>query len=775
MKKALLSLLTVLLFFCLGTAVFLYVNIRSSRPDLNGARVLTGIQAEITLLTDSWGVPHIYAQNEPDLFFACGYVQARDRLFQMDLMRRTAWGRLSEIFGEETLEKDKVMRTLGLGEAAAKDMGLLDPSVRELLLHFCRGVNAWMQSRRLNWPPEFLALRYQPEPWRPEDMLIIKSLMALGQCLDYPSEIVRMNLFKKLGEERALEILEEGLQGRPPMEFEASLLPWLDHFLFQGGGTWAISGNKTKSGRPLLANDSHLAIHFPSLWYEMHLNCPGLHVAGATIPGFPFILVGHNESLAWGMTNSAVDVQDLFIEEMDREGGRYKDAEGWKIVEKKRVLIKVRGRRQPIPWIVEWTDRGPLISPLIINSETPLSLRWVLHDGDRSFEAFIRMNKARNREEFRTALTLVGAPSQNYVFADRNGNIGNYLSGKIPVRTAQSGLFPYPGWLSDGGWKGDLSEEDKFTIYNPAGGVVVSANNRPAPGDYPHYLGLDFDGSVRAGRIRELLIQTETHTVESFQMIQNDVFSKRAEVLIPLLMEREGSDPDTEAALKMIRKWDLQMGEGSAPALYGAFSSFLYREIFLDELGTDFLSFDFLFQRKNAGHMRILMDPDSPWFDNTATPQPESRSDILLSALRKGYGWLSARYGADPEAWNWPEIHSLLLQHPLGARPLLGFLNRGPYPVKGGALTILSSYSYQDLTTSHSAGCRQIIDLSDWKKCVSVLPSGQSGNFLSPNYDDQISLWLDGKYHPMLFYSEDVETHSVGKLSLRPPAGKRVP
>ena len=767
--------MTALLFFCLGTAVFFYVSLRPPRPDVSEERALEGIRKGVTLITDSWGVPHIYAQNEPDLFFACGYAQARDRLFQMDLMRRSAWGRLSEIFGPDTLEKDKVMRTLGLGEAAAKDIGLLDPSVRELLRQYCRGVNAWMKSRRLNWPPEFLALRYQPEPWRPEDMLIIKSLLALGQCLDFSSEIVRMNLFEKVGEKRALEILEEGLQDRPPIKFEASFKPLPEKFLFEGGNAWAISGDKAKSGSPLLANDSHLAIGIPSIWYEMHLDCPGLHVAGGTIPGLPFILAGHNQSVAWGLTNSGLDVQDLFVEELDKEGGKYKDVDGWKTVEKKRVLIKVRGRRQAIPWIVEWTNRGPIISPLIIDSEKPLSLRWILHDGDRSFEAFMRMNKAQNWEEFRGALALISAPSQNFVFADREGNIGNYLTGRIPVRLPQSGLFPYPGWISDGLWETYLAEEDKFTIHNPAEGLVVSANNRLSPKDYPHYLGLDFDVSIRASRIRELLLQTEKHTVESFQMIQNDVFSKKAEGLIPFLLEKEGSDPDTQAALEIIRKWDLQMGEGSAPALYKAFASFLYREIFLDELGADFPGFDYLFQRKNAGHLRILTDPGSAWYDNTATPEREFRSDIFLSALRKGYGWLSTRYGLEPEMWNWPVIHSLLFQHPLGVGRFRGFLNRGPYPMKGDAFTILASYSDQDLTTSHSAGYRQIIDLSDWNKCASVLPSGQSGHFLSPHYDDQISLWLDGKYHPMLFYSEDVETHLVGKLSLVPPAGRKAP
>jgi penicillin amidase len=771
MKKILLSLLTALFFFVLGVALFFTLSLRSSRPDLKGVRKLAGVRDEVILVTDTWGVPHIYAQNEEDLFFACGYVQARDRLFQMDLVRRFAWGRLSEIFGPGMLRRDKVMRTLGLGEAAAKDLSLLHPSAGKLLRQYCRGVNAWMQGRRMNWPPEFLALRFQPEPWRPEDVLIINDLMALAWPPDFAAELLRMNLFKKLGDVKAAELLEPGLQGRPPLLLEA-VLEGREYAVPQQGSAWVVSGARTKSGLPILASDSQMAAGLPSLWYEMHLDCPGLHAAGVTFPGIPLILAGHNDSLAWGLTGSGLDAQDLFIEELDGGRSKYRGPDGWETVKKKRVLIKVRGRRRPLPWIVEWTERGPILSPLIIKSEKPLSLRWALHDGSRSFEAFLGMNKARTTEEFRAALALGILSSSHVVFADREGNIGGSPGGGIPLRKAESGAFPYPAWDAEGAWKGYLPEGETFGAADPAEGMVVAAGCPLVPAEFPHYAGIGLGRSIRAERIRELLSQTESHTLDSFKLIQGDVFSKMGEGLMQAVPEGIESDPAYGDAIRMLKGWDLQMGEGSAPALYGVFQSILYGEIFLDELGADFPDFEEWFLGRSRGLQSVLMDPESTWFDNTATPERETRRDILLSSLARAYGWLSSRWGADPAAWSWPEINTLSFRHPLGGRRLTRFLNRGPFPMKGDPFTILVSRPMPDQGRAYSAGYRQILDLGDWKNCISVIPTGQSGHFRSPHYDDQIPLWVDGRYHPMLFYSEDVETYAEGKLFLIPSSGK---
>lgn len=765
MKKVFKAILFIVIIL-FGFALTLFFLFHLSKPRVKGRVFLKGIKDDVMVMTDSWGVPHIFAQNEEDLLYACGYIHARDRMWQMDIVRRAGFGRLSEVFGALTLDRDIAVRNFGLKEAALKDYEKLSPRMKKLLLLYSQGINSWLNSRKLNWPPEFLVLRYRPESWQPLDSLIVKEAMALLLCTDFPSEIVRANLVNKLGTHKALEILEEDLKNTPQEVEKGSLAEWMRVFITGGSNNWVVSGNRTESGKPLLAGDPHLEISVPPIWYEMHLSCPTLNAAGVSLPGIPFIIIGHNDSIAWSITNSALDSQDLYVEKLDADQDMYWDDGEWNPLLKKEEMINVRGKKHPHKIEIAWTSRGPIITPLIIQSQKPFSLRWVIHDGGQVADSFYLLNKAQNWDEFKNALKLFDAPSQNFAYADKMGNIGYYLSGKVPIRERAAALFPYPGWKEEGDWHGYLKEDQKPTLFNPEEALIITANNKIISDDYPHYLSIDYDVSYRAERIRDLLLQRQNHSVDSFIRIQNDVFSKQGESFIQILKEMDIPEGEVGESLKMLKDWDMQMGEGKEPALFEAFINFLSKEALKDEMGEDFESFDLLFRRKQAGLLRILDSPISPWFDKQDTPQEETRDSIFLSSLDKAHQWLSQEYGSSDD-WDWMKIHSIHFQHMLGQSLLFKFFNIGTYPLDGNAFTVRSNYS-SGYRTTHGSSFRQIIDLADLRNSICVITSGQSGHFLSRFYGDQIDLWRGGSYHPMLFFPEDIEINTVGRLVLKP-------
>ena len=765
MKKILRYFFLSLFFLLLGAVLFLVAEFYYSIPKIKGKCSLEGLSSEVRVIKDTWGVPHIFAQNEKDLYFACGYVHAQERMWQMDLNRRAGYGRLSEVFGEKTLEKDRLLRNFSLREVALRDFGQVSSKMKDLLVCYTKGVNAWMNSRRWNWPPEFLLLRYRPEPWQPLDSLLVRGIMALFLSYEYQNEVMRARLVKRLGPEEALTILEEGAV-IPSCEMEAlSLSPLLEMPGNQGSNSWVLQGSRTISGKPLLANDPHLEISLPPIWYEVHLNCPTMNVVGVSIPGSPLVILGHNPHIAWGMTYSTADCQDLYLEKFNDSKDMYLNGKGWEPLRKVQERINVRGRREAERMEVLWTERGPVVSPLIVETQVPVSLRWTVYEGGRTFEAFYLLNKARNWEEFKEALKMFDAPSHNFVYADRYGNIGYYLSGRIPLRPIEAALYPFPGWVEDGQWQGRIAEEEKPHLFNPEKGYIVTANNKIIPEDYPHYVSLDWDAPFRAERIEELLLQKEKHDVETLKPIQNDILSKKAELILPLL--QVGDKTALKESLNILREWDLQVNSQKGAALFLAFMDALHKEVFQDELGEDFERFDFLYRRKKAGLLRILSEPSSPWYDDKETDSVEDRERIFELSLERAKQWLEKRCGP-VENWDWTKTHTITFRHVLSQSPFLRFFNRGPYPLDGNAFTVKVSFSIRDSGITHGVSYRQIIDLSDHRNSVCVITSGQSGHVLSRSYDDQIPLWLGELYHPMLFTSEEIQDEARGILFLRP-------
>jgi len=776
MKKIIIAAGISLFFFLGGVVLFFLLSFYSSRPAEKGDAPFSALGSNVKVIWDKWGVPHIFADNDRDLFFAVGYIHAQERMWQMELLRRAGFGRLSEVFGPQTLDSDRFLRNYGFREAALKDQANLSDELEDLVTSYGMGVNAWLDSRGHNWPPEFMLLRFRPEAWGILDSLIIKEILALSLCPDFPSELVRARLVEKLGLERALQVLEQDA-GVSSLEKIPSLkvTPNFFDFVLAASNNWVLAGSRTTSGKPLLANDPHLQLSLPPIWFEMDLHSPGFRVAGVTFPGVPLVIIGHSASVAWGLTNSAADVQDLYIERLNESRDSYLDDAGWKPLLKKEEIIHVRGRDEPEKLEVLWTERGPILSHFIIENNIPISLHWTIHEGGRIFESLLLMNKARNWEEFCRAAALWDVPSLNIVYADVQGNIGYYLSGLIPLRKKSAALFPAQGWVPENGWQGFLEEAQKPIILNPKEGYIITANNKIVPEDYPYYVSCDFDVPFRYNRIEELLLQQEKHSVDSLKRIQNDIYSKRAELFLPAIKGLDPADARAKKAQAILRGWNGEMGAGKEAALFAVFMKTLGQEALADELGPEYKDYSVIFYRKQAGLLRVLSHPVLPWPGQDSADFVGAKEKVYASSLAQAYSWLEEKYG-QPENWDWEKIHSLNFPHALGRVPLLGFLNRGPYPMAGDSFSIRGSFSLDttgDYKTTYGVSYRQIIDLADFRNSVCVLSSGQSGHPLSKHYDDQIPLWLNGEYRPMLFYPGDIEANAASVFILKAPSKKK--
>ncbi|MDD8019828.1 MAG: penicillin acylase family protein [Acidobacteriota bacterium] len=755
-KKIMKYVLLVVLLAVMGSAAGIYLLLRSSRPGEKASLVMQGLQSEVLVTWDRWGVPYLRAQNEEDLFLAAGYIQARERLWQMELLRRLARGRLAEIVGEAGLPYDIRTRVLGLPVAIERDFGKLPDKTRRLFMAYASGVNTYIRQIKWNWPPEFILLRFRPEPWTVEDSLSIKQLLAMNLAADYTSELARINLIRKAGP-KAVELLEPGVDFLPDPEVRLDVLNFgriesIDQSGL-GSNNWVISGARTTTGLPLLTNDPHLAINVPPIWLEMGLECPEFKVVGETIPGVPLVIIGHNQHLAWGITSSYVDVQDLYIEKVEWDTKSYLRQGKWKPLTIRDEIIKIRGEKNPRTIKVNWTDEGPILNPFILNCELPMSLRWTLYEGDRTAEGLELINRANNWSEFCKGVELFENPSLNFVYADVAGNIGYYLSGKIPVRKKESAVYPYPGWREDSAWTGYLTPEEKPNIYNPPSGLIVTANNNIMPEGYNYYLGFDWILPDRKDRIIELLQTEEKNSLEKMMAIQNDVYSRRAARLKQILGQVKLIDPAAEEAKQILLQWSGEIKVGLASAIYEVFWNKLEELTFSDEFSFYFPDLARYLKPRPAGLEKILDQQDATWFDRLETPDRETRDQIIEKAMLESLKELTTIFGKNREKWDWARLHRLNYQHPLGQKWYFGFLNGGGYPMIGDSDTVRASIAARDYQTVAGASCRLIIDLSDFDRSLSVLTSGENGHFLSPHYQDQISLYLNGLYHPLNFSS----------------------
>lgn len=783
-RRALLAFLALLLpAVVIAGAIVVY----RPHPVIDADLRLLGLQERGEIVRDRYGVPHIFARNAHDLFFMQGYVLAQDRLFQMDLYRRAAHGRLSEVLGEATLAADKLTRTLTLTRAAERDLALLGAEARAAADDFSAGVNKFLEQHGESLPLEFVLLGYRPERWSALDSLAIMKLQSYDQSVNYQSELVRLGIAQRLGpsaiptlfpEPRGTAGLEPAWEriapylGRPASavpEGAAALATILgDAGPAAGSNCWAAAGSRTASGRPLFAGDPHLGVRNPSIWYEVALDGAGYRVAGFTIPGVPGVILGHSDRVAWSLTVAYIDQQDLYLERQDpADPRRFLYAGRSEAATVRREEIRVKGRAEPEPFDVVTTRHGPLLTPVLKGQVAPLALRWTALDGGRNLDGILALDRARDWASFRAAAALVEGPALTLCYADVDGHIGAALVGRVPLRAgADDGRLPLPGWTGEHEWREPLAPERNPSLLDPADGLVVISNQQWTTVEGAGSHG-EWDTGFRAARVRALLGGLGKATADDFRRMQTDVTSLPALRLREPLQAARAPTPLAQRAQELVRAWDGVLDAGSAAAaVYEVFVLKLIERTFKDKLG-ETLYADYLANGRalHAIH-ELVTRPADPWFAELGSDR-QGRDAIAALALGDAVRELERRQGGDPAAWRWGGLHRVTFAHPLGAAIPFGVLNLGPYERPGDDDTVNDApyhlYAPYDLR-SH-ASLRTIVDLGDIDRSLSILPTGQSGQPYAKHWGDQTPLWLRGDLKPMPLSRERIQAE--GTLVLR--------
>ena len=761
-----------------------YFWLRTSLPLTSGMVRVDGLDGRVEIVRDRWGVPHIYASTDHDAMFGLGYAHAQDRLWQMEMNRRIGAGRLSEVLGEATLSIDKFQRTLGYYRAVATDYAALSERSRTTLDAYAAGVNAWLAEGH-TLPPEFLLLGFEPGPWHPYDSLVWEKMMSWDLGGDYDLELLRQQLVQAVGPERTAQLLPpypaDGVDILASSDLaiapdSAAAIFAIDRALEQhfarggresGSNNWVVGGERTASGLPLLADDPHLGTSIPAIWYLAEIQGDTVHAIGATFPALPAIVIGHNEEIAWGVTNVGPDVQDLYVERINPANPNQYEVDGaWEDMTVVEELIYVDGEEEPIRWAARSTRHGPLISD-VSDTGAPLALRWAALDpGDTTMDAFLGLNYAADWEDFLAAQRLFVTPSQNFVYADRGGNIGYIAPGRIPIRAeGHNGMTPVPGWASEYEWQGYIPFEELPMTYNPAAGYVATANNRVIGDDYPHLLSNDWAPPFRAERIVEMIEELSGRaplTVDDMAAIQGDRTSTQTRTLLPFLTSLTGQDERQQQAIDLLTNWNGELGlESTAAAVYSAWLMHLERAMFEDDLRARLYAE--MSDRANPLFMQNVLDDPAlaaVWCDNVLSTPAEECADTALTALDQALDDLTERLGANMNDWRWERLH--ITQYPHNPFSQVSYLkgifhrtiaNGGDrYTVNVAPVRLSEPY-----VQTHAPGYRHIIDLADLNNSRFIITTGQSGNVLSSHYDDLIRPHRDVEYVPMTFGRENVQ------------------
>lgn len=745
---------------------------------VKGEERLHGPTGPVLIARDEFGIPHIYAGDE-DLFFGQGYAAAQDRLWQMDIWRRAATGRLAEVLGPQRIRReaasfrpsdlismDLFHRALNFKELARKDKELLRPFFLMALKQYRDGVNAYREKvcRERNLPPEFVILGYYPESWETEDSLAIGRLIGWMLCFAWRAKLIM-----------GLIVVDEGLRSLLPLDpsdvpvitdpsagvlnigsqnlrFLGLIGPW--------SNSWAIDGKKSISGFPILANDPHLPMVLPPFWHLVHLEGRDYQGAGASLPGLPGMVIGRNRHIAWGITAAMLDDADLYREVL-LDNNHYLFKGERKTLKMRTEEIRVKGEEPPLRFTLRFVSHGGVDCPLIsdvIETREALSLRWPGLEPNQGLEALLALNKARNWDEFREALSLFSIPAQNFIYADRAGNIGYQCAGKIPIRQGLKGVWgPIDGTTGEGEWEGYIPFSELPYLYNPPVSFLATANNRIAGKDYPYYLSRLWEPPYRASRIIQILLSKERFSVEDFQGMHMDSLSLQAQALIaalikPLILQGRLTGKALEGA-EILINWDGECwAESVEAAIFHVFYDRLLNKVFKERMERHqeglFQQYFSLLHIPVEPADRLLIEGSPLWFR-------EEKWDIIASSIQEAMGFLQERLGPDRKGWAWGRIHTLTIRHPLGhenhwASRLLNCLfqlNSGPYPFPGDGMTInLGGYPLTEpFQVAIGPSYRQVVDLADSEGLWVSLPGGNSGNPLSAHYRDLEAVWLQGR------------------------------
>ncbi|HLM58375.1 MAG TPA: penicillin acylase family protein [Pyrinomonadaceae bacterium] len=763
-------------------ACFLYL--RGSLPADDGRVIKAGVSQPVELTRDENGVAVVNARTDRDAFFAIGFAHAQDRMWQLELERRTAAGRLSEVFGRSAVPQDAWMRALGLYEAAEQSWSGLSPEARDSLTAYAAGVNAWLAQGHL-LPPEFIALGVRPEPWREADSLAWSKVFALNLSNNMWNETSNMIASQYLSREQMVDLLgysqgdlsaAAASRGVMSGETAAGLLAFREGLegglkiggRYVGSNAWVVSGRLMQGGQAALANDPHLGVQMPSPWYVARLKGDRLNVSGMTLVGLPVVIFGQNGDIAWGGTSMMADVQDLYIQQPNpADPSQYKHGDGWAGFQMRSEAINIRadfpaGLRAPVePVRVQFrrTLDGPVISDIVGAFDQPVSLRWTALDpDDTSYESFLRVNYARDWDTFRDSFRTYVAPALNMLYADKSNNIGSLGVGRIPVRAKGEGRLPVPAWTNEYRWTGYIPFKDWPQRLNPAEGYIVSANDKPVGPDYPYFISADFAPPNRARRIEQLLREKvskgEPISLDHFGRMQGDTVDLSVGGLLDHLKRLPPSGPEQQKALGYLQNWDGNMSRDSqAAAIFFVWARHLRGELFWTTLKDSWNK-----QRQSAEMERVVAATSYDQILHALTEQPSawcgggSCAPLLSRSLDAAISELKKLRGSDPDSWRWGDIHRTFYQHtPFSEVTWLSSVFERKVPSGGSPDTINVANAVYERAVGYdqtfSAGFRQIVQVGGPStRHLYMNSTGQSGNVLSAHYDDMVRPFRDVQF-----------------------------
>lgn len=767
--KWILGILSILVVIVIASVLYVNYFIDKSLPKIDGKITVKVMEQDVKVTRDEKGVPHIYAKSDADLYRAQGYIQAQDRLFQMDLSRRQASGMLSEVVGSSTIKSDKFFRTFSLRDAAKKSYDGYSKEAKKVLNWYAEGVNEYIKQAKKEGtlPYEFKLLGYEPTSWTTIDSLTIGKYMAYDLGGNWSMLAFRHWALNNLTSdevqelmihypENAKSIIEENIENTVKVsdQFDASLIP----NEFNGSNNWVISGDKTKSGKPLLADDPHLGLSTPSIWYQMHLVSPSQNVSGVIFAGIPGIILGHNETIAWGVTNVGPDVQDLYIEIPNPDNPtQFKYENKWEQAEVRKEKIKVKGQKA-IDYKVVVTRHGPIISDLAFKKEKPtavFSMQWTALQSTQELQAILNIDKAKNWGQFEKALNDFKAPAQNFVFASKDGTIAYKANGLIPIRKRGDGQFPVPGYSADYGWNGYIDFSRLPKVVNPDSGYIATANNKVVGSGYPYHITDFWAQPYRYERIVEMLEEKDDFTVDDIENMQLDTVNLYAKEFLPNLIGSVKKQEKLNDVVAMMENWDYRdsISEG-APLVFHLWMIKIQEQLFKKSMPADV--YDMMPGKYNITDeilRRAYKGKPGEFVDKAG-----GIDELVTKALQETVKEIKESYGEDLSKWRWGDYHQVEFKHPLSsASSILAYLlDSKKEPVAGSKVTVRAAAPDKTGTVNHGASWRFVADLSDLSRAYHIVGPGQSGHVKSQWYHDQVDDWVNGTYH---------ETIINGKIS----------
>ncbi len=749
---------------------------------------LPGLDGNIHIARDAWGVPHIFATSTKDMYLACGYVHAQDRLFQMDLYRRLAQGRLSEIFGSSYLDMDILYRTLDLEEVAEESFDLLSSDAKELLESYAKGVNHYLDNIGFKVPMEIRVLGYFPDSWSAQDTLCIERFLAWTfSSVNTFLDLDMSGLIDAFGESTVWNELfpdthynDLPITPSPVIEtfvtnskeydmlLEAALSLASDYAqlnemspvpsIIGGSNSWVVNGSRTISGAPLLCSDPHLTLSLPSFWYEVHLVGPNDNIQGITLPGFPFIMSGHNTNIAWGFTTMQSDVSDFYYYKWNtNEPDQYWWDGSWCNITKKGTTIYVNeiGSISTESVTIKSTVHGPLFE----EAQGDFALKWIGMNSSQSAEAYLHISQASNYSSFCNALEFLQCPDLNFIYSDINGNIAYHATGAHPIRASGDGPSILNGSTGTHEWSGFIPFNELPHSLNPSTGYLVAANNRPVNSSYPYYLGYNFAPAHRAQRITQLLNSSTSHSISDMKKIQLDTYSLQAAAIKDIVADTilglisASEKPIAHAAATHLKNWDCHMTTDSIGAtIWTSFFPIFFNNTFFDEYQVAGIP-DGPYPASTVLE-NFTLNNYPQWFNDTQQSGTQTREDIILDSFLETIEILTSSLGVDTGLWKYSQIHIVWIQHTMSST--FPYLDAPLLPINGSIYTVNYAPGY---LVNVGASYRQIINLNDFDLSVGVLPGGQRSNPYSTHYLDQFALWVEGKYHPLVF------PHNLGEMT----------